>query len=817
MLLVTFLVTALLGLILAIQVNYKLKIPLLKKLLTWHVDFGIGMTMIAVFHFLWHWSYYTKLLKITKTAKLETASAISEDMPAIPVYAGHMSAGTFRVQAALLGFTSIITQIILLREFLLLFSGNELVIGIILANWMILTALGALIGRYSRAAMHKNNFLSYAFIILGLLPAVTVFIADFFKNTVFQPGIAFGAGKILFTAAVILLPFCLLSGYLFTYIASAFSAASGRRKIDRTYAWESIGSILAGLLFSYVLAGKLSTFQVLGLLFLINTIAFLLIAEVSTVTKAVLAVIFFFVSSIPYIMDLDKAIKQYLFINQNLTYIKDTPLGNLAITDYGGQLNFFENNVLLFTSENEIVNEEATHFAMIQHSNPQNVLLISGGISGITNEILKYKVKRLDYVELNPWIFKIGREFTTALKDPVINTITDDARLYIRNTDRKYDVVIINVPEPVTAQINRYYTIEFYRNVRRILNTGGIVTFGLPSSYNYMSDEAADLNSSIYKTISEVFTNVLIFTGEKNYYVASDAHLDYDIAGRFAKRGIENLYVNQYYLDNDLIKQRSGYMRSVMNPDAKINRDFSPVTYFKQIRLWLSQFSFNRFLTLPIIFLMLLLFTVFIIRAAPSAMGMFTVGFTASSVEIVLILAFQVIYGYIYLVMGIFFATFMAGLAAGAFAREKFIPKVRYRDMIIIQMIIGIIVLLTLPMLLLIKANADSQGLVYFICLSLLFIIALFVGTCFSVASSIQKNDNRIDQVIKFERNYRSTLEYEFIIAAAGTYSSDLIGSAAGALITSIILIPGFGLYITTSITGAWCFVTVFILHLKRK
>jgi hypothetical protein len=63
LLLITFLSTALMGLVLAIQVNYKLNIPFIKELLKWHVNFGIGMTMVAVFHFLWHLDYYIKLLK----------------------------------------------------------------------------------------------------------------------------------------------------------------------------------------------------------------------------------------------------------------------------------------------------------------------------------------------------------------------------------------------------------------------------------------------------------------------------------------------------------------------------------------------------------------------------------------------------------------------------------------------------------------------------------------------------------------------------------------------------------------------------------
>ncbi|HJX71045.1 MAG TPA: hypothetical protein VJ346_03805, partial [Bacteroidales bacterium] len=445
LLLIAFLVTALLGLILAIQVNYKLKIPFLKQLLTLHVDFGIGMTMIAVFHFLWHWSYYVNLFKVKKdSSRPKTAthmlhqeeSEINRDVLVKP----------YRILALLLGFTSIITQIILLREFMLLFSGNELVIGIILANWMIITAAGAYLGKFAGVHKYSRNFLSYAFILLGLIPSFAVFIADYLKNTIFQPGIAFGAGKIIYSTAIILIPFCLLSGFLFTHIANAYSVTTDKKQIDKTYAFESIGSIIAGALFSYLLAGRLSTFQILGVLLFVNTLAFLLTARMKYLPKTVLSVIFLAISILPFVFNIDKITKQFLFVNQNLTYLKDTPFGNLAVTSYGDQLNFFENNVLLFTTENVVANEEAVHYAMIQHNDPKEVLLISGGISGITGEILKYKISRLDYVELNPWLIKLGKEFTSALESPEINIIQEDARLYIRKSTRKYDIIIVNLP-----------------------------------------------------------------------------------------------------------------------------------------------------------------------------------------------------------------------------------------------------------------------------------------------------------------------------------------------------------------------------------
>jgi spermidine synthase len=54
------------------------------------------------------------------------------------------------LQAAIFvsGLTALIVQIIFLREFLTLFWGNELVVGVIIGNWMLLTTAGAVAGKH---------------------------------------------------------------------------------------------------------------------------------------------------------------------------------------------------------------------------------------------------------------------------------------------------------------------------------------------------------------------------------------------------------------------------------------------------------------------------------------------------------------------------------------------------------------------------------------------------------------------------------------------------------------------------------------------
>ena len=66
MLLITFLISGLLGILLVIKINFGTVIPLPFNILFWHVEVGIAMFVISIFHILWHWTYFKNLFKIKK-------------------------------------------------------------------------------------------------------------------------------------------------------------------------------------------------------------------------------------------------------------------------------------------------------------------------------------------------------------------------------------------------------------------------------------------------------------------------------------------------------------------------------------------------------------------------------------------------------------------------------------------------------------------------------------------------------------------------------------------------------------------------------
>ena len=62
-LLVTFLVSGILGLILAVSIDQKINLPWYLQFLNLHVKFGIAMSLVSIFHLIWHLPYYKTILK----------------------------------------------------------------------------------------------------------------------------------------------------------------------------------------------------------------------------------------------------------------------------------------------------------------------------------------------------------------------------------------------------------------------------------------------------------------------------------------------------------------------------------------------------------------------------------------------------------------------------------------------------------------------------------------------------------------------------------------------------------------------------------
>jgi spermidine synthase len=154
------------------------------------------------------------------------------------------------------------------------------------------------------------------------------------------------------------------------------------------------------------------------------------------------------------------------------------------------------------------------------HPNPNEVLNIGLGGGGMDSILSDYNLN-IDNIEIDEKVVDIARDYFNFTG----NVIIDEGRHYIRNTDKQYDVIIMDVYMGHT--IYPYIlSFESFTEMKNVINEEGIVAINL---VGYEGDE---LFNSLYSTLDEVFENVYVKTTNKGLaniiFIATDSELDLD-------------------------------------------------------------------------------------------------------------------------------------------------------------------------------------------------------------------------------------------------------------------------------------------------
>jgi spermidine synthase len=726
-----------------------------------------------------------------------------------------------------LGVSSIITQLLIMREFMSVFHGNELVFGIILASWLLLDAVGAALGRWAHRIEDHMRILIASQVAVAVLPFLHLLTIRLLRNVVFQQGRMVGFIEVLGSALVLLAPYCIISGFLLTLACLILSRGERAEDIGEVYFMDNIGDILGGVLFSFLLVHILRPFHITTVIFIVNMVAAVVIARSTGRRDLGRVLAAFAVATVIAILvlDIELATTRILFSTPeaagavlgspsrlagflqdpsrpeeglaDLVFAQESPYGKLVVTRERDQLTFWESGTPLFTTGSNVSREETVHYAMLQHPAPEQVLIISGGVAGTALEALKYGVERIDYVELDPLIIEVGKRFTRNLDDERIHVHAMDGRLYVRQTTERYDVVIIDLPDPTTTQINRFYTREFMDEVARILRPGGVVSLGVEGIANYVSAERRQLNSAVYRTLASRFDHVTAIPGGRTFFVAGDRPLRRDIPQLVEERGIPTQYVRREYIGWHLTKDRLDLIDSSLTDDVGENTDLRPVTSYYALLHWMAYFDGEQVIdpTIPVAMLIALCLMA-LVRTRPVPMAILTTGLAGSALAVVLVVGFQLIHGYVYSSLGLLVTAFMAGLAIGSNHINKMEGSRTRRQLIALEVAIAAIALLIVPVLTVMSRASWGwwAPLIAHVAFPLLnLIVGVLVGMEFPLAASLH-----------FSGDVART--------ASALYAADLVGSCVGALIISALLIPFWGIPAVCVLVAVLNLVTGFLV-----
>ncbi len=659
------------------------------------------------------------------------------------------------------GITSVATQLITIREFLTQFHGNEITISLVLFCWLFLTGVGTFAAKSVKRI--SLSFYSLLILIIALWPLLQLIAIRGLRDVFFTHGVSPGFYPIFFYILAAITPYCLLTGFILPYSQKVMNAQNYAYESGELYLTDSIGDIIGGALFSFVLVYWLTPFYTIAVTssVLILVVFFLLLKTrgyVLLLTAFAMISLFYFYATNSYFERLTLA-DQY----GNIVQYLESPYGRIVISEEETQYTFWESGSPLYSGSNVITSEEKVHFALSQLDRVENVLLVSGGLGETLKEVNKYNPAHIDYVELDPMLTETALSLGIIDKVASLEIVNTDGRTYIKKARRLYDAIIIDLPDPDTFQVNRFFTREFFSLAKRILKEGGVLSLSMEYSPNYISDIQKKKFSIMFNTVGRHFRNVKIIPGEDAYFLCRDGKLWVDIPSKLRDKSIITTYIDGFFYGN-VTEERVGQFEDFLDRDAHVNTDFDPALINVVFRQW-----FMKHGTSPhyFLFAVLGLTVIYLIFIRKEEYILFSTGLATMGVEMLVIFSFQIVYGYIYLKIGAIVTAFLLGLLPGAllgdFRKHKGGINLEISEALML-------VLLILFYFCAVGFGSEFQPLYYLI---YCFVFSFVCGFQFPVVADLIGEQES---------------------PASGCLAADLAGAAVGTLLTGTILIPLWGI-----------------------
>ncbi len=782
-----------------------------------------------------------------------------------------------------LGIGNQLGQVLLLRELLMVFHGHELTIGIILAFWVGWEAVGGWMGALvaERVGRPHRILVCLVLAVIVVMPAtilVTRLLRGFFDAV---PGTHLSLYDTVRTCFLVMAPLCVLMGAQFVLLARMWRRhrkAGDMSGAVRTYILEAIGHMTGGLLFSLLLVHVLSPLQIAAVMGALMLGGIGLLIPAAPFRRAVLIVVLLPIAlAVPYLEGAD----EWAFRLQWRRFLPDSELVKTRQSKYGAinvarrrdQYSFFQSNHLAFSTGGpeaglngfeEIEAAHLAHLAVSQHPGPERVLLVGGGMRGVLREMLRYGEILVDYVELDRELIDVAypylpRSTRNALGDERVNVLTRDGRMHVKTTTERYDLVVVDLPDPVTAVLNRFYTGEFFRELSARLNPGGAVVLSATSTPGLRHSSIVNRNATLYHTLGDVFDDVLAVGDNVCLFFASAApgQLTADAAvlsERYIHRGVESPGFSARHfhtlLQDAPVRRKNWILRhhgrspdSVREPPDTgpmlpgtleeqkaagaelppverrffFNSDFRPIGYYHTL-VFLDRLTgqeageiFRLLLAIRLWWLAPIAAAVVgtgvLLRLFPRIKGgrggrgyavglsVFVIGFSSMVMEVTLLFAFQSVYGYVFEQIGLIVALFMGGLALGGMLCERYVR--RKGDL---RMMAGVQVgfLLFAGMLAVgmpAAASLRTPALTFMFFAASTFIAGMLNGAHYPLAGTCRQHLSGL-----CERS------------AGFIYAVELVGACMGAALTGVALAPILGLAGACMVAGTLNITAVVVL-----
>ncbi len=369
-------------------------------------------------------------------------------------------------------------------------------------------------------------------------------------------------------------PVCTLLGYLTPSLIDEYGTGQPT-KAGQAYAINVVGCILGPLFACYVLLPRLSerhALILLGLPFFVFS-SLLCRARPRWLQLGWVAIAGVLVMSAGFLVrDFEGMLQQS---QKSTTIRRDYTASVISMeTDRGKWLLV---NGIGMTALSPITKFMVHLPLAFHHGQPESALVICFGMGTTYRSALTWKIDTTA-VELVPSVTKAfgfyHADAARFIDDPNGHMITDDGRRYLKRTDKKFDVIVVDPPPPVQAAgSSLLFSKEFYELAKQHLRPGGILQMWYPG------DDETATTQAVIRSIHESFPHVRCFlsvAGWGVHMLASMEPIEKLDAGQLAARMPEN--ARQDLLEWNASKDAPAYLMQVLTNEYFVPTMLNPDT-----------------------------------------------------------------------------------------------------------------------------------------------------------------------------------------------------------------------------------------------
>ena len=247
-----------------------------------------------------------------------------------------------------------------------------------------------------------------------------------------------------------------------------------------------------------------------------------------------------------------------VYFEGRLVERRQTPFQLLEVYDTPELGRIFRLDGFNMTSERDefFYHENLVHPSAVAHPAPRRALVIGGGDGGSSEELLKHStLESVHMAELDPVVIEVSRaQFAKVHRgvfdDPRLKVTVGDGLAYLRQTGVRYDLVSMDLTDPVGPSVELYSPATFAL-VKRAMAPGAALTLhiGSPFSHPRRVRQTLDNLREVFARVTPYFVHIPVYGSIWGFACASES-LDPraiepgEVERRLADRGVRDL---QYY------------------------------------------------------------------------------------------------------------------------------------------------------------------------------------------------------------------------------------------------------------------------------